>query len=128
MLGITFRISAAGAMNRFYFVNFTEVVISLRCNQSKDHFKYLREFTWLLKLHHLTHVVIYYVKRNGIYYYLLFYFTFRQRQQYISEHLPWAIQTGLNSKQLLNVYFEKRWEQPVADLQAELNITPLRTG
>lgn len=65
---------------------------------------------------------------NGIYYNLLFYFTFRQRQQYISKHLPWAIQTGLNSKKLLNVYFEKRWEQPVADLQAELNITPLRTG
>lgn len=65
---------------------------------------------------------------NGIYCYLLFYFTFRQRQQYISKHLPWAIQTGLKSKKLLNVYFEKRWEQPVADLQAELNITPLRTG
>lgn len=38
MLGIISLISAAGAMNRFYFVNFNEVVISLRCKQSKNHF------------------------------------------------------------------------------------------
>uniref|UniRef100_A0A1B6LGW4 Ubiquinone biosynthesis protein COQ4 homolog, mitochondrial n=1 Tax=Graphocephala atropunctata TaxID=36148 RepID=A0A1B6LGW4_9HEMI len=49
----------------------------------------------------------------------------KQRQKYISTHLPWAIRTGMNSKPLLCVYFEKRWDQPLSDLHKELNIVPL---
>lgn len=26
---------------------------------------------------------------------------------------------------MLNIYFEKRWEQPIEELQKELNIKPL---
>ncbi|XP_054258568.1 ubiquinone biosynthesis protein COQ4 homolog, mitochondrial isoform X2 [Macrosteles quadrilineatus] len=52
-------------------------------------------------------------------------FRSKQRQKYITRYLPWAIQTGLNSKPLLCVYFEKRWEQPISELHKELNIVPL---
>jgi len=37
---------------------------------------------------------------------------------------PWAISVGQNSKFLLRVYFEKRWEQDIEDLRYELNIEP----
>jgi len=50
----------------------------------------------------------------------------KQRQKYITRNLPWAIQTGLNSKSLLCVYFKKRWEQPISELHQELNIVPLK--
>lgn len=49
----------------------------------------------------------------------------KQRQKYITHYLPWAIKTGWDSKSLMNVYFEKRWDQPVAELQKELNINVL---
>jgi len=53
------------------------------------------------------------------------YIIFRQRQQYVKHYLPWAIQTGLDSNFMLNIYFEKRWDQPMEELQKELNIKPL---
>ncbi|XP_034255505.1 ubiquinone biosynthesis protein COQ4 homolog, mitochondrial [Thrips palmi] len=49
----------------------------------------------------------------------------KQRQKYISEYLPWAIRTGWESKFLLNLYFEKRWDQTLEELQKEMNIVPL---
>ncbi|XP_026822950.1 ubiquinone biosynthesis protein COQ4 homolog, mitochondrial isoform X2 [Rhopalosiphum maidis] len=49
----------------------------------------------------------------------------KQRKQYVQHYLPWAIQTGLNSNFMLNIYFEKRWEQPIEELHKELNIKPL---
>ncbi|XP_060863177.1 ubiquinone biosynthesis protein COQ4 homolog, mitochondrial [Metopolophium dirhodum] len=49
----------------------------------------------------------------------------KQREQYVKHYLPWAIQTGLNSNFMLNIYFEKRWDQPIEELQKELNIKPL---
>ncbi|CAH1720898.1 ubiquinone biosynthesis protein COQ4 homolog, mitochondrial [Aphis gossypii] len=49
----------------------------------------------------------------------------KQREQYVQHYLPWAIQTGLNSNFMLNIYFEKRWEQPMEELHKELNIKPL---
>ncbi|XP_050542972.1 ubiquinone biosynthesis protein COQ4 homolog, mitochondrial isoform X2 [Daktulosphaira vitifoliae] len=49
----------------------------------------------------------------------------KQREQYMNYYLPWAIKTGINSKFMLNIYFEKRWEQSIEDLQKELNIRPL---
>lgn len=61
------------------------------------------------------------------YYTLTFaYIIFRQREQYVKYYLPWAIQTGLNSNFMLNIYFEKRWEQPMEELHKELNIKPLK--
>ena len=32
----------------------------------------------------------------------------------------------MESKFLMNVYFEKRWEQPLSELHKELNIFPLK--
>lgn len=50
---------------------------------------------------------------------------FRQRQLYLQHYLPWAIKTGNNAKFLMNIYYEKRWEQSISSLQEELNIQPL---
>lgn len=58
-------------------------------------------------------------------FYSQIHFLFRQRQKYIAEYLPWAIKTGWESKFLMNVYFEKHWDQPLEELQRELNIKPL---
>nr|CAD7443192.1 unnamed protein product [Timema bartmani] len=49
----------------------------------------------------------------------------KQRQKYVEYYLPWAIRTGSTSEFLMNVYFEKRWEQSVEELYRELNISPL---
>lgn len=51
---------------------------------------------------------------------------FRQRQKYVTTYLPWAIKTGMNCAFLMNVYFEKRWEQNISDLHKELKIIPLQ--
>ncbi|KAF7270633.1 coenzyme Q4 [Rhynchophorus ferrugineus] len=50
----------------------------------------------------------------------------KHRQLYLNHHLPWAVKTGLEAKFLLNIYFEKRWEQKVDDFYKEINITPLK--
>jgi ubiquinone biosynthesis protein Coq4 len=44
---------------------------------------------------------------------------------YEKYYLSWAIETGKNTEPLLNVYWEKRWNQDVDDLRKELNIVPL---
>lgn len=50
----------------------------------------------------------------------------KQREQYRTRYLPWAIEVGKSSKPLLNVYWEKRWEQDINDLRKELDITVLK--
>lgn len=40
----------------------------------------------------------------------------------MTTYLPWAIRTAYNSNFIMNVYFEKRWDQPIEDLHQELNI------
>ncbi|XP_055376765.1 ubiquinone biosynthesis protein COQ4 homolog, mitochondrial [Condylostylus longicornis] len=49
----------------------------------------------------------------------------KQRQKYLSVYLPWAISNGKRLKPLLNVYWEKRWEQDIAELRKELGIQVL---
>ena len=49
-------------------------------------------------------------------------FKTKQRSQYVSQYLPWALRVGRESRPLMNVYYEKRWHQPVTDIQKELNI------
>ena len=46
----------------------------------------------------------------------------RQRRKYIKTNLPWALKCGYESKLLMNVYFEKRWQQDVNELRRELKI------
>ncbi|KAA0202390.1 hypothetical protein HAZT_HAZT004572 [Hyalella azteca] len=48
----------------------------------------------------------------------------KQRSKYATQYLPWAVKVGSESKPLMNIYYEKRWEQQVEDLRRELNISP----
>ncbi|KAJ8925048.1 hypothetical protein NQ315_001219 [Exocentrus adspersus] len=49
----------------------------------------------------------------------------KHRQLYRNYYLPWALKTGTEAKFLLNVYFEKRWEQTLSEFYQEMNIKPL---
>lgn len=49
----------------------------------------------------------------------------KHRQLYLKYYLPWALQTAVNSEFLMNIYFEKRWEQPLDEFYREVNIKPL---
>ncbi|XP_044733934.1 ubiquinone biosynthesis protein COQ4 homolog, mitochondrial [Chrysoperla carnea] len=49
----------------------------------------------------------------------------KHRQIYLQYYLPWAVKTGITAEFLMNVYFEKRWDQSIDDLHKELKITPL---
>ncbi|XP_071444636.1 ubiquinone biosynthesis protein COQ4 homolog, mitochondrial-like [Hetaerina americana] len=49
----------------------------------------------------------------------------KQRKKYLNNYLPWVIKTGFEAKFFMNIYYEKRWEQPVEEILNELNIKPL---
>lgn len=51
---------------------------------------------------------------------------FKKQSQYNRFYIyrPWAIRVGTNAKFLMNVFYEKRWEQDVGDLRRELLIEP----
>ncbi|XP_055948922.1 ubiquinone biosynthesis protein COQ4 homolog, mitochondrial-like isoform X2 [Argiope bruennichi] len=46
----------------------------------------------------------------------------KQREKYLKYYLPWSVNCGSHAKFLMNVYFEKRWQQSIRDLRYELNI------
>uniref|UniRef100_H0V3F5 Ubiquinone biosynthesis protein COQ4 homolog, mitochondrial n=1 Tax=Cavia porcellus TaxID=10141 RepID=H0V3F5_CAVPO len=41
----------------------------------------------------------------------------------VSELIPWAVHNGHRAPCVLNLYYERRWEQPLAALRKELGIT-----
>ncbi|XP_058380158.1 ubiquinone biosynthesis protein COQ4 homolog, mitochondrial [Diceros bicornis minor] len=41
----------------------------------------------------------------------------------VSELIPWAVQNGRRAPCVLNLYYERRWEQPLRALREELGIT-----
>ncbi|XP_005346223.1 ubiquinone biosynthesis protein COQ4 homolog, mitochondrial [Microtus ochrogaster] len=45
-------------------------------------------------------------------------------QVLFSELIPWAIQNGRRAPCVLNLYYERRWEQPLTALREELRISP----
>lgn len=49
----------------------------------------------------------------------------KQRHKYLNGYLDWAIECGKQSKFLLGVYYEKRWEQDIDELRKELKIVQL---
>ncbi|KAI1305352.1 Ubiquinone biosynthesis protein COQ4 -like protein, mitochondrial [Halotydeus destructor] len=49
----------------------------------------------------------------------------KQRKAYTDHLLPWGIKCGHQAELLMNVYFEKRFEQDVDELRLELNIPAL---
>ncbi|XP_055898332.1 ubiquinone biosynthesis protein COQ4 homolog, mitochondrial-like [Biomphalaria glabrata] len=48
----------------------------------------------------------------------------KHRRKYFDIYLPWAIRSAYNSKFLMNVYFEKHWEQDITEFRQELNLEP----
>lgn len=46
----------------------------------------------------------------------------KHRKLYRQFYLPWAVRNGSSAKPLMNVYWEKRWDQDVTDLRKELNL------
>lgn len=50
----------------------------------------------------------------------------KHRKLYSNYYLPWAIKTGSNARPLMNVYWEKRWDQDMDAIRKELNIELLR--
>lgn len=51
-----------------------------------------------------------------------YYVRARNRLTYLSKYLPWAIGVGSRSSFLMNVFYERRWEQDIAELRDELKI------
>lgn len=45
-----------------------------------------------------------------------------EKERFLSLHLPWAVRSGLASKELINVYWEEVLEMDVDELRTELNI------
>ncbi|KAJ5930650.1 hypothetical protein N7466_006143 [Penicillium verhagenii] len=45
-----------------------------------------------------------------------------EKERFLSLHLPWAVRNGLQSKELINVYWEEVLEKDVDELRVELNI------
>lgn len=45
-----------------------------------------------------------------------------EKERFLSLHLPWAVRSGLGSKELINVYWEEVLLKDVRELRAELNI------
>jgi ubiquinone biosynthesis protein COQ4 len=50
--------------------------------------------------------------------------TSSQRGRLFREYVPWAQANANSCKNLLGVYFERRWEEPLMELRQELQLTP----
>lgn len=50
------------------------------------------------------------------------------RFEYLSKDLPWALECGRKSKFFMNVFFEERFEQDIASLRSELNVTLIESA
>ena len=46
------------------------------------------------------------------------------RKRYFSVFLPWSIEQGFKAKFLMNIYYEKHWEDDIDELRKEMNIEP----
>lgn len=45
-----------------------------------------------------------------------------ERERFFSLHLPWAVKSGLTSKELINVYWEEILEKDIGELRKEMGI------
>jgi len=46
------------------------------------------------------------------------------RQRYFNAFLPWSIEQGFKAKFLMNIYYEKHWEDDIDELRKRMNIEP----
>lgn len=47
-----------------------------------------------------------------------------KRRRLVKTYMPWALRAGANTKPLISVYWEKRWETLIDDLRQELGVHP----
>lgn len=47
-----------------------------------------------------------------------------RRRRLASTYLSWALRCGSSSRNLIGIYWEKRWSQNMEELRSELGITP----
>ncbi|KAM4664106.1 ubiquinone biosynthesis protein COQ4 homolog, mitochondrial isoform 2-T2 [Discoglossus pictus] len=47
-----------------------------------------------------------------------------KRMKRLTQLVPWAVQSGRRARCVMNVYYEKRWEQSVESLREEIGILP----
>lgn len=48
--------------------------------------------------------------------------TYKRRDMWVHDWLPWALRMGNQGRNLVGVYWEKRWEQGVGELRRELGV------
>lgn len=46
------------------------------------------------------------------------------RKRYFSVFLPWSVEQGFKAKFLMNIYYEKHWEDDIGELRKKMNIEP----
>ncbi|KAK3747964.1 hypothetical protein QZH41_019440 [Actinostola sp. cb2023] len=49
--------------------------------------------------------------------------TAQQRQDLLLHYIPWAVSAGLKANFILNVFFERRFEEPLDTIREELNLS-----
>ena len=50
--------------------------------------------------------------------------TTEERRLLRKHYIPWAVTSAVKAKPLMNVWYEKSYEMPLADLRRDLNVTP----
>ncbi|KAM3911491.1 ubiquinone biosynthesis protein COQ4 homolog, mitochondrial [Leptodactylus fuscus] len=48
-----------------------------------------------------------------------------RRKKKLVQLVPWAVQSGRSARCVLNIYYERRWDQTVESLREEIGILPL---
>lgn len=110
------RVPTSGRPARpFYFISPDDSIRTQR-RESQLSLSLLFPFSILSELFYDNQVPwpIMIIRRGSLFY--------RNRSTYLSEYLPWAIRTGTTARLLMNVFFERRWEQQILELRTELNI------
>lgn len=62
--------------------------------------------------------------KNILNVYNIFYNFFRHQKQFFEHNLPWVLKQAQQSRFLLALNWEERFEQPITDLQKECSIEP----
>jgi len=46
----------------------------------------------------------------------------RHLRLYLNSHLQWAVRNGLNARPIMNIFYEKHWEQPLSEFRRFMKI------
>ncbi|EDO34664.1 predicted protein [Nematostella vectensis] len=50
----------------------------------------------------------------------------KHREQLRSYYIPWALSNGMKAKFIMNVFYERHFEEPIDSLRKKMNLTPAR--